>query len=129
METTAGKVQGIANGRVKEFKAIPYGASTGGKNRYMPPKKPTPWTGVRESFAYGQISPQTISPPTSDYSQLIQWDLHYGTGMGEDVLTLNVWTPGLKDGGKRAVMVSFHGGGFATGSGNGPLFPMHVVQP
>ena len=42
--------------------------------------------------------------------------------MGEDVLTLNVWTPGLNDGGKRAVLVSFHGGGFATGSGNGPQY-------
>jgi para-nitrobenzyl esterase len=88
----------------------------------MPPQKPAAWTGVRECFAYGQISPQTISPPSSDYSQLIQWDLHYGTGMGEDVLTLNVWTQGLKDGGKRPVMVSFHGGGFATGSGNGPQY-------
>jgi len=53
---------------------------------------------------------------------LIQWDLHYGTGMGEDVLTLNVWTPALKDGGKRPVLVSFHGGGYATGSGNGPQY-------
>src|SRR5579862_3686773 len=88
----------------------------------MPPKKPAAWTGIRECLAYGQISPQTISPPTSDYSQLIQWDLHYGTGMGEDVLTLNIWTPGIKDGVKRPVMVSFHGGGFATGSGNGPQY-------
>src|ERR1700686_4158478 len=40
--------------------------------------------------------------------------------MGEDCLTLNVWTPGVNDGGKRTVLVSFHGGGFATGSGNAP---------
>src|SRR5437763_13601282 len=59
VETTSGKVQGIANGRVKEFKGIPYGASTGGKNRYMAPKKPTPWAGVRNSIGYGPISPQT----------------------------------------------------------------------
>ncbi len=121
-DTQYGKVQGIANTTIKEFKGIPYGASTAGKNRYMPPKKPAAWTGVRECYAYGQISPQTISPPTGDYGQLIQWDLHYGTGMGEDVLTLNVWTPGLKDGAKRAVLVSFHGGGYATGSGNGPQY-------
>jgi para-nitrobenzyl esterase len=121
-DTQYGKIQGMANSGIKEFKGVPYGASTSGKNRYMPPQKHAGWTGVRECLAYGQISPQTISPPTSDYSQLIQWDLHYGTGMGEDVLTLNVWTPGLKDGGKRAVLVSFHGGGFATGSGNGPQY-------
>jgi para-nitrobenzyl esterase len=121
-ETQYGKVQGMANAGIKEFKGVPYGASTGGKNRYMPPRKPATWTGIRECYAYGQISPQTIASPASDYGQLIQWDLHYGTGMGEDVLTLNVWTPGIKDGGKRAVLVSFHGGGFATGSGNGPQY-------
>src|SRR5579872_3289693 len=121
-DTTYGKVQGMANTGIKEFKGIPYGAPTGGKTRYMPPKKPSSWAGVRECFAYGQISPQTISSAASDYGQLIQWDLHYGTGMGEDVLTLNVWTPAIKDGGKRAVLVSFHGGGFATGSGNGPQY-------
>jgi para-nitrobenzyl esterase len=121
-DTRYGKIQGMANAGIKEFKGIPYGASTSGKNRYMPPQKPVAWTGVRECLAYGQISPQTISPPTSDYSQLIQWDLHYGTGMGEDILTLNVWTPAVNDGGKRAVLVSFHGGGFATGSGNGPQY-------
>ena len=121
-DTQYGQVQGMANAGIKEFKGIPYGAPTSGKNRYMAPKKPAAWTGVRECLAYGQISPQTISSPASDYGELIQWDLHYGTGMGEDVLTLNVWTPGLKDGGKRAVLVSFHGGGFATGSGNGPQY-------
>jgi para-nitrobenzyl esterase len=121
-ETQYGKVQGMANAGIKEFKGIPYGAPTGGKNRYMLPQKPAAWTGIHECYGYGAISPQTIASPASDYSQLIQWDLHYGTGMGEDVLTLNVWTPGIKDGGKRAVLVSFHGGGFATGSGNGPQY-------
>jgi para-nitrobenzyl esterase len=118
-ETTAGKVQGISNTGIKEFKGIPYGAPTGGKNRFMPPQKPAAWTGVRECFAYGPISPQTLADLRSDYAMMIQWDRHVG-GMGEDVLSLNVWTPGVNDGQKRAVMVSFHGGGFATGSGNGP---------
>jgi para-nitrobenzyl esterase len=119
-ETTAGKVQGIANTGIKEFKGIPYGASTGGKNRFMAPQKPVAWGGVKECLGFGQISPQTLADLRSDYGMMIQWDRHDVGGMGEDMLTLNVWTPGVNDGQKRAVMVSFHGGGFATGSGNGP---------
>src|SRR5580692_9624140 len=84
VETTSGKVQGIANSGIKEFKGIPYGAPTGGKNRYMPPQKPAAWTGVKECLAYGPISPQTIAGLGSDYSQLIEWDRHSASGMGED---------------------------------------------
>jgi Carboxylesterase family len=104
VETASGKVQGISNTGIKEFKGIPYGAPTGGKNRYMPPQKPASWTGVRECFSHGQISPQTLANLNGDYGMMIQWDLHVG-GMGEDCLSLNVWTPGVNDGGKRAVMV------------------------
>jgi len=121
VETTSGKVQGISTAGIKEFKGIPYGAPTGGKNRFMPPRKPVSWTGVRECFSHGQCCPQTISNLRSEYGMMIQWDQHSG-GMGEDCLVLNVWTPGVNDGAKRAVLVSFHGGGFTTGSGNAPGF-------
>jgi para-nitrobenzyl esterase len=83
----------------------------------MPPKRPAAWTGVRECFAHGQVSPQAPSDLKSQYGVMIHWDVQPG-GMGEDCLVLNVWTPGLRDGAKRPVLVSFHGGGFATGSGN-----------
>ena len=121
VETTSGKVQGISTAGIKEFKGIPYGASTAGKNRFMPPKKPVPWTGVRECFVHGQCCPQTVSNLRSEYGMMIQWDQQSG-GMGEDCLVLNVWTPGVNDAAKRAVLVSFHGGGFTTGSGNAPGF-------
>ena len=116
-DTVYGKVQGIQTAGVKEFKGVPYGASTAGRNRFMPPKKPASWKGVRECLAHGQISPQAPADLRSDYAMMIHWDYHPG-GMGEDCLSLNIWTPGLKDGAKRPVLVSFHGGGFTTGSGN-----------
>jgi para-nitrobenzyl esterase len=116
-DTAYGKVQGIQTTGIKEFKGIPYGASTGGRNRFMPPKKPAAWKGVRECLAHGQISPQALTDLRSDYGIMIHWDYQPG-GMGEDCLNLNIWTPGLKDNAKRPVLVSFHGGGFTTGSGN-----------
>jgi para-nitrobenzyl esterase len=120
-ETTTGRVMGIANGEVKEFKGIPYGASTASYNRFMPPRKPRSWAGVRECFAHGQISPQTLSSLDSEYGRLILWDAQAG-GMGENCLVLNVWTPSIDRSAKKAVLVSFHGGGWASGSGNAPGF-------
>jgi para-nitrobenzyl esterase len=116
-ETVYGKVQGLQVTGVKIFKGIPYGAPTGGRNRFMPPRKPAAWAGVRECLAHGPISPQAPTDLRSEYGMMIHWDFQPG-GMSEDCLTLNVWTPGLKDGAKRPVLVSFHGGGFTTGSGN-----------
>jgi para-nitrobenzyl esterase len=123
VETTNGVVRGMANTGIKVFRGIPYGADTSGANRFMPPRKPAPWTGARAAMGYGPISPQTPSGYRSDYAQLIMWDRHVGCGgMGEDCLSLNVYTPGVNDGGKRAVLVSFHGGGWATGSANAPMY-------
>jgi para-nitrobenzyl esterase len=120
-EIATGKVQGIANGPVWEFRGIPYGAPTSGKNRFMPPKPAAAWKGVRECFAFTSVCPQTQSDIRGEYGQLIMWDRQVG-GMGEDCLSLNVWTPALDRGAKKPVFVSFHGGGFATGSGNAPGF-------
>jgi para-nitrobenzyl esterase len=121
-DTANGKVEGVVNDGIIAFKGVPYGAPTGGASRFMPPKAPEPWTGVREALGYAQISPQTPADLSSEYAQMIMWDRHVGDGgMGEDMLNLNVWTPGL-DGAKRPVLVSFHGGGWATGSGNGPMY-------
>ena len=121
VETAYGKVRGQTNGEVRQFKGIPYGAPTGGRDRFMPPRKPAPWTGVRDALGFGPVSPQGLIDLRADLAMLVQWDRQEG-GMGESPLHLNIWTKGLGDGVKRPVVVSLHGGGFESGSGNAPGF-------
>ena len=47
--TTAGRVRGLVRDRVSQFYGVPYGASTAGANRFMPPLAPASWTGVRDA--------------------------------------------------------------------------------
>jgi para-nitrobenzyl esterase len=45
--TTAGKIRGFVRNGVFVFKGVPYGDTTAGENRFMPPKPVKPWTDVR----------------------------------------------------------------------------------
>ncbi len=116
-ETGSGKVAGYVRNGIHAFKGMPYGATTGGADRFMPPKKPQPWTGVRSSRQYGFVCPQDkgTGRQNDEEAFIFQWN---DSVEGEDCLRLNVWTPGIGDGGRRPVMVWLHGGGFEAGSGN-----------
>ena len=122
-ETAFGKIRGVDNGGIKIFKGIPYGASTAGANRFMPPAEPADWSGVRDALAYGPSAPQKepgALPPPPNALGVAGRNL---PPEGEDCLVLNVWTPavGASAGSrKRPVMFWCHGGGFATGSGSSP---------
>ena len=116
--TRTGKVRGRFVDGVHTFKGIPYGAPTGGSNRFMPPKPAEPWTGVREAFEYGHFAPQ--SSRQRGLKQLEYFGILRpvsSSSPSEDCLYLNVWTKGLNDGGKRPVMVWIHGGGYDQGTG------------
>src|SRR6185436_13103274 len=91
-----------------------------GANRFMPPRKPEPWTGVREATAYAGRSPQAPAAPQRPELATV-WGAIDTLPVGEDCLTLHVWTPGL-DSGKRPVMVWLHGGAFSYGSANSPRY-------
>jgi para-nitrobenzyl esterase len=115
VETGAGRIRGTVQGGIHSFKGVPYGASTAGANRFMPPVKPQPWTGVRECTRYGHQAPQNMS-----FTDVLAPQADPAEGFDEDCLVLNVWTPGVNDNRRRPVMFWIHGGGFAQESGSWP---------
>jgi para-nitrobenzyl esterase len=115
VETTAGRVKGVLNNGVQVFRGIPYGAPTSGANRFMPSRKPEPWSGVRNAYENGHMAPQVDTNSSSLLG--LQW--RPNVLQGEDCLSVNVYTRGVRDGRKRPVMVWLHGGGFAYGASYG----------
>jgi para-nitrobenzyl esterase len=118
VETAAGKVQGVLDNGVHVFKGVPYGASTAGPNRFRPPQSPPAWSGVRDTVAYRGRAWQLPGRPARRAVLETLLGPPDTTPETEDCLTLNLWTPGVGDSGKRPVMVWLHGGAFAYGSGN-----------
>ena len=83
VDTTSGKIRGVVNNDVHIYRGIPYGASTAGANRFMPPRKAESWTGVRDAFQNGHSSPQVSPAPGA-----IGWGLRGGAQQGEDCLVI-----------------------------------------
>jgi para-nitrobenzyl esterase len=113
VETAYGRINGTVNDGILSFRGVPYGGSTAGAGRFMPPSRPTPWTGVRDAIELGQRAPQQFAggePP-----EVAAMDRR--EAMGEDCLALNVYTPSTSAANaKRPVMVWLHGGGLNSGS-------------
>ena len=112
--TQYGKVRGFVLRGINQFLGIPYGADTSGKNRFMPPVKPEPWTDIKPTVWWGNTAPQIMEKRYSNaYASFVDhWNYD---DVSEDCLKLNVWTPKI-DSGKRPVVVWLHGGGFTNGN-------------
>lgn len=104
LQTKYGKVAGYKKSGVNVFKGIRYGADTAPR-RYQPALEPEKWSGILPAKEHGASSPQSRD-----------------NNMSEDCLFLNVWTPGLRDNGKRPILFYIHGGAYSNGSGSSPLY-------
>ncbi|MHA7685772.1 carboxylesterase/lipase family protein [Cupriavidus sp. PET2-C1] len=108
--TEAGRISGTGDD-VHTYRGIPYAAPPTGELRWRPPAPVAPWSGIRDG---GTIGPDCPQP--SEYPEL------RGSGMSEDCLRVNVWSPARQGGDKLPVMVWIHGGGFTYGSGSHPSY-------
>ncbi|MEV7279491.1 carboxylesterase family protein [Streptomyces sp. NPDC093111] len=108
-----GSLRGTTDGGVTAFRGIPYAAPPVGRLRFRPPAAHPGWPGIRDATRPGPSVPQgpgrlaaVMGARTPD-------------GDEEGCLNLNVWTPAGAVGTDRPrpVLLWFHGGGFASGSG------------
>ncbi len=110
-----GDLEGILDGQLAVYKAIPYAAPPVGDLRWRAPQPAKPWEGVLKADDYGPWPPQpTRQGRTADM-------------MSEDCLYLGIATPATSASDRLPVMVWIHGGGFQTEHYGGDLWK-HLAQ-
>ena len=110
VKTDKGLVSGSGE-EVRSFKGIPYAKGPVGNLRWKEPQPAEAWVGVRDASQFG---PDCIQP--KEYPEL------RGSGMSEDCLSVNVWTPAKTNHDELPVLVWIYGGGFNYGSGSHPTY-------
>jgi para-nitrobenzyl esterase len=113
-ETRYGRVGGLLENGIAEFRGVPFAAPPVEELRFEPPVPPEPWTGVRDATKLGLLPAQTPS-------RLARVLGDYDLPCGEDCLHLNISTPAV-DTARRPVIVWIHGGAFMTGGNAIPWY-------
>jgi para-nitrobenzyl esterase len=88
---------------VRVYKGIPFAAPPVGELRWQPPHPVKAWDSIRVSKTFSLSCAQ---PPVAVPRDRI----------GEDCLTINVWTPAHRVNARLPVLVSIFGGGFQAGT-------------
>ncbi len=97
-----GDVEGVLEGELAMYKAIPYAAPPVGDLRWKAPQPAKAWEGVRVCDEFGPMPPQPTRPGrTADM-------------MSEDCLYLGIATPATSVNDRLPVFFWIHGGGFQT---------------
>lgn len=113
--TSKGKLSGTFNKAtaVYSFKGVPFAAPPVGALRWKDPQPLPAWNGVRSAAEFG---PRPMQLP-------VFGDMNFrSSGMSEDCLYLNIWTPDPSPDAQLPVMIYFYGGGFMAGDGSEPRY-------
>lgn len=109
VQTAEGTVRGVWRGASAAFLGIPFAEAPVGDLRFMAPVPRSRWTGVREAVEYGATAQRR---PFGEVTAIPEPSIP-----GDDILTVNVFTPAPGDA-DAALPVLFwiHGGGYKAGS-------------
>jgi para-nitrobenzyl esterase len=110
----SGVVEGTTTSAgIRVFRGIPFAAPPVGDLRWKAPQPVPGWTGVRQAVAFS----------SSCMQRAVFGDMEFrATGMSEDCLYLNVWTPARSAAARLPVLVYFYGGGLMAGDGSEPRY-------
>ncbi|WP_439697504.1 carboxylesterase/lipase family protein [Mucilaginibacter sp. AW1-7] len=106
-----GTLEGVkeAGSPVTIFKGIPFAQPPIGDLRWKEPQPAKNWTGVLKADHFG----------SNPMQRPVFGDMNFrSSGMSEDCLYLNVWTPAKTMKEKLPVLVYFYGGGLVAGDGS-----------
>lgn len=114
IRTRAGLVRGVQYEDYAAYLGIPFAEAPVGPLRFEAPRPRAPWDGVRDAAAYG---------PTSQRGARSGNIIPEPSIPGEDIFTVNVFTPAANDpAAKLPVVAWIHGGAYLIGSPASPWY-------
>jgi len=103
VKLAGGQVEGTVESGLTVYRGIPFAAPPLGELRWKPPQPAASWQGVRTADKFAPGCMQSMGPPPP-------------SGLSEDCLYLNVWTPAKAAKDRIPVLVWIYGGGFNGGA-------------
>ncbi|WP_433720145.1 carboxylesterase/lipase family protein [Microbacterium laevaniformans] len=116
IDVSTGALRGLRENGIDRYLGIPYAEPPVGARRFAAPVSARPWTQERAADSFGATAPQ--SPYPGDIGELLSCPVIDG----DNILTVNVWTPATRADDPRPVVLWLHGGALERGASAQPVY-------